>query len=527
MRTKIYNLLVNRCPGIKQRYHRYHDGTQGAKKLASWLYLLWLNFAYYILQQRFLGVVEEAAVYEEKRLEHRRSESSKARKIIGTAEAFVERLSGYDVISFDIFDTLIFRPFSDPTDLFYFVGEKLGILNFKDIRCKMEQQARELCHKNKGHYEVSLEEIWKYIERKTGFSAASGSCLEAALEKQFCYANPFMSEVFGKLRERGKKIILVSDMYLPAAVLEEILKSNGFCGYEKLFVSCEYGKSKAEGSLFELVQKEYQGKLVHVGDNCHSDVAMVKKYGLESCYYPNVNAQGKKYRAYDMSKMVGGAYRGLVNNYLYHGSVELSIEQEYGFIYGGLFVAGYCSFIHEYCRQHQIDKILFLSRDGDIVKQVYDMLFPGEKTGYAYWSRRAAVKLMAGEDKLDYFRRFLYHKVNQGITLEKIFASMELERLAEKFFQEENTEKEKNGLNRSSVLTDKNIARVKHFLDCHWEEVLESYAGEQKAAKVYFEEMLKGCCKAVAVDIGWAGSGAIALNHLVQRVWKIVAKVYL
>ena len=29
LRAKIYHFLVNRKPGIRQRYHRFHDGTTG------------------------------------------------------------------------------------------------------------------------------------------------------------------------------------------------------------------------------------------------------------------------------------------------------------------------------------------------------------------------------------------------------------------------------------------------------------------------------------------------------------------
>ena len=516
MKTRLYNFLVNRHSGIKQRYHRFHDGTHGIKKVLSWGYLLLLNFAYYMLWLRFLGKMEEIAVYEEKKLLCKRSESSLAQEQLGTVQDFVDRLSGYEVVSFDIFDTLIFRPFSEPADLFHFAGEKLGVMNFKEIRVKMEKRARELCHERKGHYEVTLQEIWAQMEAYAGISAAEGIRTEIELEKKFCYANPFMFEVFQKLKKSGKKIIVVSDMYLPAEVLGEILMKNGFSGYDKLYVSCEHGKNKAGGGLFEVVRKEYPGALVHVGDNLHSDVTMAKRYGLAAWHYPNVNALGRRYRPQDMSPMVGGAYRGLINNYLYHGVEKLSMEQEYGFIYGGLFVTGYCAFIHEFCRKNQMEKVLFLSRDGDVLKQAYEMLYPGEKTEYAFWSRRAATKLMAGEDKHDFYRRFLYHKVNQGITMDRIFASMELSELMKDLPE---------NLSGSVVLTNANVERVREFLDANWNRVLACYEPEQKAARAYYEELLGGCRKAAAVDIGWAGSGAVALNHLVQKVWKIPCEI--
>ena len=516
MKVKLYHILVNRQEGIKERYHQFHDTAYGIKKYISWLYLLWLNFCYYVLQFRFLGEKKESVIYEEKKLTIKQTESELVRKENICISSFIEKLSCYDIISFDIFDTLIFRPFSEPTDLFYFVGEELGIMNFKELRKRMEKKARNQCYQLKGHYEVTLENIWNQLEHEIGISKIKGMQVELEKEHQFCYANPFMLKVYKELQKRGKKLIIVSDMYLSKKVLQEILHKNGYGGYETLYVSCEYEKSKASGELFKIVKKENQGNIVHVGDNIHSDIKMAEKQGIATCYYPNVNRNSKKYRAYDMSSIIGGAYRGIVNHHLYQGMQVYSMEYEYGFIYGGLFVTGYCAFIHEYCKKHQIDKVLFLSRDGDVLKQAYERLFPEEKIEYVYWSRRVATKLMAGEDKYDYFRRFLYHKVNQGISLEDILKSMELECLLVEL---------PKSLSQSTVLTDKNMEEIKRFLDNNWSKILSVYEEEQKAGKAYYSEMLSGCKKVVAVDIGWAGSGAIALNHLVQNVWKLPCEI--
>lgn len=126
MKSTIYNFLVNRKPGIKERYHSYHDGTTGAWKILSWLYLLWLNFAYYILQFKWLGNYKPSSLYEIKKLSIGIPESHLMKH--PSIEELLSELMKYDVISFDIFDTLIFRPFSEPTDLFYIIGEKLGYL---------------------------------------------------------------------------------------------------------------------------------------------------------------------------------------------------------------------------------------------------------------------------------------------------------------------------------------------------------------------------------------------------------------
>lgn len=175
--------------------------------------------------------------------------------------------------------------------------------------------------------------------------------------------------------------------------------------------------------------------MIHVGDNPVSDVKNAKKHGFEVFYYPNVNRNALLYRSYDMSAVVGGAYRGIVNNKLYNGTEQLSMEYEYGYIYGGLFVLGYCNFIHTYARVHGIDKLLFLSRDGDILRQAYAVLFPEEKTEYVYWSRAAATKLMARYNRYDFFRRYLYHKADGTYTIEQILKSMRLEFLLDRLLQ--------------------------------------------------------------------------------------------
>lgn len=510
MRMYIYNFLANRHSGIRSRYHRVHDHGGVLRKLMSYVYLLCMNFGYYFLFCRFLSHPQAVAVYEEKRLPLE-PESSVCNREKISVEYFVDRLSKYDIISFDIFDTLIFRPFSEPGDLFYFLGERLGRMDIRRIRMEQEALARKDCRMECGHCEVTLSRIWQRMERETGISADSGMQLEMQLETDFCYANPFMLQVFEAVRKKGKKIIAVSDMYLSGDFLNALLEKNGYNGIEKLYVSCEYKCSKAEGTLFELVKGDCPESMavVHVGDNEHSDKKMAEKYGFHSLFYPNVNRMALSLRPYDMSPVIGGAYRGIVNNHLYQGNMSYSREYEYGYVYGGLFVLGYCRFIHEYCLSHQIDRILFLSRDGDILKQVYDQLYPEEETLYVYWSRAAAVKLMAEFDRYDYFRRYLYHKVNQGISVGEILKTMDLETVL------------CPPLQLSDELTDRNAEILKEFLLKHFDAVCAAYREQHLAAKAYFESKLAGAASAAAIDIGWAGSGALSLSCLAEQVWRI------
>ena len=159
MRLKIYNFFVNRHTGIAQRYHRAHDGQGTVGRLVSWLYLLWLNFAYYVLFQHWLGKGTKAQVYEEKRLPVKTAESAAAyvQRHYASPAAFAEELLKHDVVSFDVFDTLIFRPFSEPTDLFYIVGKQLGYMDFKRIRMETESVVRQKRFLSEGTFQTDRD----------------------------------------------------------------------------------------------------------------------------------------------------------------------------------------------------------------------------------------------------------------------------------------------------------------------------------------------------------------------------------
>lgn len=536
MRNKIYHILVNRQSGIRERYHRMHDGTGGICRILSWVYLIWLNLCYYVFFCRFLGRSKKTAIYEEKRIPYTVSESQKSccqchhileqKQSIQSGknepfysdkmiESYVNYLSGYDVISFDLFDTLIFRPFSAPQDLFFLMGEKLDFLDFKRIRMEIEALARQKKFQKDGNYEVTLSDIWRLMEQETGIRAGDGESLECQMEETLCYANPFMQRIFRELRKRNKPIIVVTDMYLPQVCLYKILSENGYEGIRRLYISSAYGQSKWDGSLHRRVLADIEDefgkkvRVVHVGDNYHSDVKMAERNKITAMQYVNTDMAASVYRAQDMSPVIGGAYRGIVNHSLYSGLCSHSIEYEYGFVYGGLFAVGYCRFIHDYVKDHGIDRVLFLSRDGDILRQVYTMLYPDEETRYVYWSRAAALKLTADENRYDFFRRFLYHKVNQGKKIGEVLREMELEELIPNLPMEETT-----------LLNSENVELVKKYLQTHWEAVLSKYSGQSMAAGRYYAQMLSGCQKAAAVDIGWAGSGAMALRILLKQ-WQI------
>lgn len=516
MRMKIYGLLVNRVPEIQRKYHSVRDHqTMGWERWYAWALLLGMNAAW-LLGKRKFG--DDPLLYPDQEKKLPKGQSESALSCREAPEKLAERLLEHDVISFDIFDTLLFRPFSRPTDLFYAAGGKLGYPDFTRLRVEMERRAREQKYREEGHREVTLAEIYRLLETFAGIPAEKGMRTEIETEWEFCFANPYMKAVFDLVKEKAeqKVLIAVSDMYLPVDSIQKMLEKCGYSGFTEIYISGALQSSKSDGGLYAQINRIYGSKsrYAHVGDHPISDVTNARKAGWDAYHYRNVNEAGACCRTEEMSVVAGSVYRGLVNAHIHNGLWRYSSHYEFGYIYGGLFALGYCQFIHQYVKANRIDKLLFLSRDGDILKQVYEKLYPEEKeTAYVLWSRLAATKLCAGYFKYDYFRRFLYHKVNQNYRLEEILATMELTDLLPVL--------EEAGWQSKTHLTDRNVNGIRDFLQLHWNEVLAHYEPQIEEAGRYYGKILQGCKKAAAVDIGWAGSGAVCLNYLAREVWKL------
>ncbi len=493
MRRKYYDMLVNRNYAVKRRYEHFvqtHAGLHRRCRAVSWGYLLLLNVQFNLLHMP-----------DRKRI---RTGNESSTGFSMTAQETAAQLCRADVVSFDMFDTLVLRPFAQPTDLFYLVGEQLGVPDFRSIRIRAEQTARERLAAAGGGSDIGLDAIYEVLAQQLGIDAAYGAQIEAQTEIDTCLPNPFMKQVFDAVLAAGKRVIITTDMYLPKATLEAMLAKCGFSGYERIFLSNEEGCGKYDGRLYAVVKKACgECSFSHIGDNRNADVVQAQKAEFQTVHYPNCNALGSDFRPDRMSFLTGSAYAGLVNRRLYCGE-PCSPVFEYGYKCGGILMLGFCRFIHDHAERLGADKVLFFARDGYVMKQIYEQLYPDDATAYVYWSRAAAAKLCAVLYPQDYFRRFLDQKTGRGIPLREILASMGLSAMQLPFSMEE-------------PLTEQNLPAVKAELYGRMEEIRTLYAGMHAQAAQYFRPILEGCRTVVTVDCGWAGSGSIFFDAYVNR----------
>ncbi len=428
----------------------------------------------------------------------------------------VRELEKFDVISFDVFDTCLFRPFANPTDIFYLLECQNSIINFGDYRRSAEFSARQ--NTTKPNFEVDIYDIYAELE-KICYLKKEDAEKEIALEKQVCYANPYIREVFNLLKKKKKKLIAISDMYLPSKVIKEILEKNGFNGFDKVFVSCEQGYCKSSGVLFDIAKKSYPNTntFAHIGDNEESDIKGAQKAGVVGFYYENCNNFGNALRPQKLCSPVGLMYKGIVNNYLYNGTNFDNARECFGFLYAGPIVVGYLEWINEFVKNHNLDKIWFLARDMDIFYKMYNKFYKKYDNEYVVTSRFSLQECLYD----DFTNEILYHtllsRTDRGYTIERAFNELNLSFLLSKL--------PKYKLNKKSFILGSNLSTIQSVIKDNINLVMDYFKDNNEAAKLYFKEKLGGAKKICVVDLGWRGSILAYLEYLLVKKWKLCDEV--
>ena len=208
-----------------------------------------------------------------------------------------------DVLSVDIFDTLIWRRVPEPKDIFAHVAAALAndgliragvsAVQFTDLRSAAEKAARAEAEAKSGSREVVLTDIydalpghlWTSPDARTHAIAAEVACEAAAM-----VLDEDVVVLMRSASDAGVKVILTSDTYFTREQLTLFLDQAGLAAQDlpdTLYISNEYGRPKWR-DLFDLVMKDLNvpaEKVIHVGDNYDADVAPCVIRGISHVHY--------------------------------------------------------------------------------------------------------------------------------------------------------------------------------------------------------------------------------------------------
>lgn len=309
---------------------------------------------------------------------------------------YAQSIMKHDVISFDMFDTLVVRKVDEPTDIFEIVGHKLGISNYRQIRINAEKKARQKSKAINGHEEISIYDIYKEVAFQTEIDANKGVLCEFETEMEHCIGNPYFLAIYNILMSNKKTICVTSDMYFNENQLKALLENCGYTNVDKIFVSCDYKCSKIRygGELYKVIKKYYgeEKDIVHIGDNRKSDFENARLQNINARHYFACRTFGNKNKVKGLSPLISSFYNAVVNFRLHNGNEAYSLYWEFGYKYFGLLALGYVSWLHKMAYINDLDSVCFLARDGYLFKKIYDRLYTDIPSKYILWSRATACR---------------------------------------------------------------------------------------------------------------------------------------
>lgn len=441
------------------------------------------------------------------------------------------------IISFDIFDTVIVRKVLKPSDIFRIVEalyiERYGKLDLKfaDVRSNAEPEAT----KKIGAQCIDLDDIYEYIKLTQSLDLETANklkALEIEIELKFCVRNEYMYSFYKYCLENNKKIIFTSDMYLSEEVITEILHNNGYTEFHKLFLSSVIRKSKSNGSLYSHILNELScsaSEMLHIGDYYYADIINTMKKGIKSYYYQKPCEYAfkrsdfknlRKLYSSNLSISESIYFATVINKFFTQRNTRNNMSSyDFGYIYCGILYLGFIKWLTEQLVEQDIEKVFFLARDGYMMHKVYSQINQGlvvPPSEYMYASRRA-INIPTIQKDIDEFSMKILCNFLPGLNVEgylnrvHIDASHHIEKIRQVGFLDEK--------HKIKTTTDKQkLAQLFKNLS---DELCKKTAIEKEYLISYLDQIgFMNTSKIGIVDIGWRGTTQNALEKLMASLNK-------
>ena len=303
-----------------------------------------------------------------------------------------KRIDNSKIVSFDIFDTLLVRPYVRPTDLFVHMERALECPGFADERTAAERRAR-INHPEL--QDITLDMIYDEIDGV--FKGMKQH--EMDWEEMVLRANPEMKQVYDYAKAHGKKVVIASDMYLPTEFIAKVLRKNGYDNWDALYVSGELNKTKGHGSLWPKILKDANvqdaKEILHIGDNDYSDCKIPKKHCISVAKYTPLLLQYKysscRYKKLKTKSLGASILMGIMSYKWaldrFSGSAYENYWVGLGWYYAGPVGYAYTRFVEQTAKNNKIDALLFVARDGYLLQSIFNSFATGIKSAYVYAPR--------------------------------------------------------------------------------------------------------------------------------------------
>ena len=338
-------------------------------------------------------------------------------------------LEGYvpETVSFDVFDTLIMRPFRHPSDLRCMLEDRWQrenrrcILSFADARGEAESSVRAW---ERGRKEdVTLRDIYGALQVTCGATEDCAEIMrygEMEAEVEYCQPRHSGVQLYRLAKAMGRRVVLTSDMYLDSETITQMLNKCGVADWDAFFLSSERNALKWNGGLYREVLAELgvaPATILHIGDNWENDFVQPEKLGMHALHHPramDVMTDRNRTQLGSLGLQSAASFGGgkslqsalsfrcmqalTACRFFDNGYAAASPDAAFGYspaLMGYYAVGGHVMALAQWlirrAKADGVTKLVFLARDGWLVKQAVDHILTeadGLVTDYQPASRR-------------------------------------------------------------------------------------------------------------------------------------------
>lgn len=331
-----------------------------------------------------------------------------------TKEELLEKINKADVISFDLFDTLIMRQTLSSEDVFQLVNCRLqeqGI-RIADF-CKKRLESEKRLSKDTA---PTLREIYSDLLTKAdcdleaeGITAEKLVDLEYSVDFDLIVPRREVCNIFCKSVAEGKKVYVVSDTYYSRKQLETILEKCRITSYTDILASSDYKTGKTQ-QLFSILKDMEKGKnYLHIGDDSVADIENAAKCGIETC---------RLYSGSDLLDSLGGLGLteyvdtlserlnvGMFISEIFNNPFQFETEDKHiritdsyniGYLLCAPMICDFVLWFHRMIKERSMQNVWLSARDGYLIKKLYAYLLDSyhqeDDSVYFLTSRVAAIR---------------------------------------------------------------------------------------------------------------------------------------
>lgn len=372
--------------------------------------------------ERCLGLVTElegytVITYDEEEGEFNYGYGKKnIRQYFYKSEEFLKsRAYDADIVTSDIFDTLVMRKIVNPDDIFDIVEYRLKYIKNIDIQYKKNRKkAEKLLRMKAEKADFTLKDIYIKFAGITGISSDEANLImneEINTEMVFLVPRKVMVQAFNYIVNNMKqRTMLLSDMYFTGDIIEKILSECGVQKADEIWISSEMQVRKDNETMWDMLLEKYPEKeILHIGDNEVSDEQIPHNKNIKTHHILSAKDMfsltniGREWRV-DEFTPIDSVVLGLILNKYFNNPYEMNkckfeckIEKPYdlGYAIIGPVVTDYMIWCVKKVKEARINHILMLAREGYLFQKIFEIMkkkcsgLEEIESDYLYTSRRA------------------------------------------------------------------------------------------------------------------------------------------